>query len=125
MIPMLLGIIGFLIFYTLYATGRIKTSMTAMIFIIILITLGIGALWEIIEYSSDVFLYSNIPGWHHFQGNAQQDALNDTMTDLIDDMLGAIFGALLGLWVISKESYREKRLPELVKEVNNSLFKKS
>jgi hypothetical protein len=122
--PLFLGIIGFLIFYTMYVTKKIQTSMTAMMIIIIFITIGIGAAWEIFEYSSDVLIYPRVEGWHHFQGNAQQDALNDTMTDLIYDTLGSVFGALLGLWVMKKNYGKNGRMKELVDEVNETLDKK-
>jgi hypothetical protein len=123
LLPMFLGIIGFLIFYTLHVTEKLKTSITAMMFIIIFITLGLGALWEIFEYLSDIWLYPTIPGWHHFQGNAQQDSLTDTMTDLIDDTLGAVFGAFLGLWYMRKNYLRKNRATELVAEVDTILEK--
>lgn len=119
MLPMFLGIIGFLIFYTLHATGKLKTSISAMMLMIILITLGIGAAWEIFEYSSDVLISPHFPNWPHFQGNAQQEALTDTMTDLIDDTLGAVFGSLLGLWVIGKNYSKNGRMTALINEMND------
>jgi len=122
LLPMFLGIIGFLIFYSMYITGKLQTSIGAMFFIIIFITLGIGAMWEIMEYLSDVLLYPTIPGWHHFQGNAQQDALTDTMTDLIYDTLGAIFGSLLGFWFLRKKTKKNPRGQELIAEVDEILY---
>lgn len=124
MLPLFLGIIGFLIFYTLHVTEKLKTSLSAMMVIIILITMGIGAGWEIFEYLSDVFLAPNIEGWHHFQGNAQQDPLTDTMTDLIDDTLGAIFGAALGLWVMKRHYGNNGRMASLIDEVDKTFERK-
>lgn len=123
MMPMFLGILGFLVFYTLYITGKMKTSIFAMMFIIILITLGIGAAWEIVEYLSDVFLLPTIPGWHQFQGNPQQDALNDTMTDLIVDTLGGVFGALLALWLLGKQFSQTTRRDALLSEINAVFYR--
>jgi uncharacterized membrane protein YjdF len=121
MIPMFLGIIGFLVLYTLHMTGKLQTSITVMMILITLITLGIGAAWEILEYASDVLIAPRIPGWHHFQGNAQQDALTDTMTDLIYDTLGAVFGSLLGLWLLGKKIGTRRR--SLINEIDNMMYK--
>jgi hypothetical protein len=117
-LPLFLGFITFLIFYSMYVTGNFKTNLKFMVILIVLTALGIGALWEIFEYSSDVLLYPNIPGWHHFQGNAQQDALTDTMTDLIDDTIGGLFGALLGIWFIGRlENKNVARFNQLLQEI--------
>lgn len=123
-LPMFLGIIGFLIFYTMYVTQKLKTSIAGMMFIIIFITMGVGAAWEIVEYTSDQILAPRIEGWHHFQGNAQQDALTDTMTDLIVDTVGGVFGAFLGLWVMKKNYGKKGRMTELIGEVDETLDKK-
>lgn len=125
MLPFLVGLIGFMIAYTMYATGRLKTGATTTVLIIALLALGVGALWEIFEYMSDVLLYPNIPNWHHFQGNLQQVANNDTMTDLIDDLLGGIFGALLGMYYFQKSAeHNSRRLPEFINELSKGIFKK-
>jgi hypothetical protein len=123
-LPLFLGVIGFLIFFTLYATGKLKTSRSAMMVIIILITLGVGALWEIVEYANDVILWAHIPGWPHMQGNAQQDPFSDTMTDLVNDTIGAVFGALIGLWIIGRNYDKKGRMQGLVEEVSEILDKK-
>jgi hypothetical protein len=120
--PMFLGIMGFIIFYMLYATDRMTISTPAMLITIILISLGVGALWEIFEFLSDTLLLPIIPGWHQFQGSGAQSANVDTMTDLMYDLVGAISGALLGLWIIKFPNYRVNRLPELVKEVNDIFY---
>jgi len=124
MIPMFLGVIGFLIFYTLHITGKLKTSITIMMYIVILITIGLGAAWEVIEYSSDVILYPRIEDWHHFQGNDQQSPLDDTMTDLIDDTLGAIFGAFLSLWILGKDFSKNSRRQALLDEIGSMILRK-
>jgi uncharacterized membrane protein YjdF len=124
MLPMFLGILGFLIFYTMYITGKLKTSKKVMMFIVIFITIGIGGTWEIIEYTSDLFLVGKVSSIHHAQGNQQQDPLTDTMTDLIFDSLGAIFGSFLGLFVMRKNYGKNGRLTTLIDEVNQ-VFDKS
>jgi len=122
MIPMFLGLIGFIVVYTMHKMGKIETSKGVMVLLIFFVTLGIGALWEIFEYLSDEILYPRIDGWHHFQGSLTEDALHDTMNDLILDSLGAIVGATLGLVFISKaEKKHSTRLGEIVEEIAEQL----
>lgn len=124
MLPMFTGLIGFLIAYTMYALGRLKATGVSIIIVVALISLGIGALWEIIEYLNDILIYPWNP-WHHFQGNAQQDANTDTMTDLIDDLLGGIAGGFLGYYFMEKSGFkRSVRAAELTKELKDGLFGK-
>lgn len=104
LLPMFLGLISFLLLYTLQETGNLRVSKLAMVILTVLIALAIGALWEICEYLSDRIFYMIFDTWHHFQGNAQQSAIDDTMTDLIIDTLGGVFGAVLGLWFTSKKA---------------------
>lgn len=125
MLPFFVGVVAFLIYYTMYQTGRIKTSTGAAVLIIILITLGVGALWEIIEYFSDIFIYPHVPGWHHFQGNLVEDPWRDTMNDLVTDFLGGIFGSILCLWFLEKSRFKKgKRIHELTSELANDIFDK-
>ncbi len=125
MLPFFVGVVAFLIYYTMYQTGRIKTSTGAAVLIIILITLGVGALWEIIEYFSDIFIYPYVPNWHHFQGNLVEDPWRDTMNDLVTDFLGGIFGSILCLWFLEKSRFKKgKRIKELTSELANDIFDK-
>ncbi len=123
MFPFFVGFVAFLIAYVMYATKRLIISSVALVLLITLIALGVGAFWEILEYTSDRVIYPRVEGWHHFQGNAQQSANDDTMTDLVDDMLGGLFGALLGLYYINS-SHRKKslRLPDFVDEVAQEIY---
>ena len=52
-----IGFIGFLIIYLLLFTGRLHTSSLFNGVVILLATLGIGALWEITEYGLDLALH--------------------------------------------------------------------
>lgn len=124
--PVYMGLIGLLIVYTMYFTGRLKATMAVMLTLVVMIALAIGALWEIVEYLSDEILYPRIEGWHHFQGSLTEDALHDTMNDLIADTLGAIVGALLGAWLISRAIKTDRaRFPELLSEVDAELWGES
>jgi hypothetical protein len=122
----MIGFIGLLIVYTAYVYGKLKASLPVMAMLIILVTVGFGGLWEIVEYLSDTILYPRIPGWHHFQGSLTEDPLTDTMNDLIVDTIGAAAGALFGIWLIKRAQESEsERLPEMVSEIGSQVGPKS
>ena len=106
----------------MHQTGRVKCGTGVAVLFIILITLGIGAFWEIIEYANDMLIWPS-NHWHHFQGNALENGYFDTMNDLMVDILGGILGSLLGLWFLEKSRFKKsKRLDELTREVANDLL---
>jgi hypothetical protein len=111
-LPFFLGYITALLAYTMYVTGNLRAKVAPAFVIIILVTLGIGALWEIVEYASDVFLGT------YLQGSLTANPLVDTMNDLIVDTLGGIFGALLALRFIRSEAGdKSSRLTSLTGEI--------
>lgn len=118
MLPMFMGVIGFMIFYTMYRTGKLYTTTRIMMVLVFFLTLGIGAAWEIVEYSSDQIIYPRVEGWHKFQGSLTEDPLHDTMNDLIADAAGGILGIVLALrYVTWANVHGKKRLDQLVKEL--------
>lgn len=126
MIPFFIGYLGFLLAYVMYRTGHLKAPMPVIIALIIVIALGLGAMEEIGEYLSDELVYPNVQGWHHFQGNAQEDPHHDTMNDLIADTLGGVFGAFLGVWFIGIQAKAQSpRLNKFVSEVEAMFTEKS
>lgn len=84
------GFIGFLVVYLLLFTSRLRTSPWFNGVLIFLVTLGIGALWEIVEYGLDSMLHRGA------QGSPIMGPLDDTMWDLILDGGGGALGAVLG-----------------------------
>jgi hypothetical protein len=120
--PFLISVMGFTIAYSLFFSGKLKVSTGTMIFFVILITLGIGAFWEIIEYSSDKYLLPNIENWHRFQGTSPENANSDTMNDIVNDFLGGIVGAIVASRYILEAKYN-KRLNELLREIVQHFFK--
>lgn len=86
----LIGIIAFLFVYALQLTGRLRTAMVANIFVIFLLSLGIGSLWEIAEYATDLIFQEGA------QGSPALSPLDDTMWDLVLDGAGGLLGGLLG-----------------------------
>lgn len=87
---LLIGILAFLIVYALQLTGRLRTSAVANAFAIVLLALGVGALWEIAEYAADAVFGQGA------QGSPVMAPLDDTMWDLILDGVGGAVGGTLG-----------------------------
>lgn len=112
MLPFFLGFIATMFAYTLRATGALKVGLAPTMFVVFMTTLGIGAIWEIIEYLADVFLGT------YLQGSHTASPLVDTMNDLIVDTLGGVFGALLTLFFIRRDGKDKKsRLYDLALEI--------
>lgn len=88
--PIMLSWLAFLGLYALHATGRLLVSTGLLIGATILLTLGIGALWEIGEYLSDLFVGRGA------QGSPTMNPLDDTMVDLMFDAAGGVIGGIAG-----------------------------
>lgn len=103
----------------MYRTGKLHTTTRMMMVLVFFLTLGIGAAWEIVEYSSDQIIYPRVEGWHKFQGSLTEDPLHDTMNDLIADAAGGILGIILALrYVTWANMHNKRRLGQLVKELS-------
>jgi hypothetical protein len=92
----LLAMVSFLAIYTLRMTCRIQTGFVLNVTGIFLLTLGAGALWEILEFGADAFFDQGA------QGSPLMAPLDDTMWDLIVDGLGGLLGGFLGAWYMRK-----------------------
>jgi uncharacterized membrane protein YjdF len=80
-----------LIYFLIRTTISFYSNSRAFIFILVLsLGISIGAIFEIVEFSSDVIFNTN-----------HQKGLTDTNLDLIFDVLGAIFASF---FVILKEN---------------------
>lgn len=119
--PFLISVMGFTIAYALFFSGKLKVSTGTMILFVIIVTLGIGAFWEIIEFLSDKYLLPNIDNWHRFQGTNAENAITDTMDDLVNDLIGGIVGAVIASRYIIEAKYN-KRMKELLKEIVKHFF---
>jgi hypothetical protein len=103
----LIGMIGFLAIYVLHLTGDRGFHPWLDAVAILLVTLGIGALWEISEYFVDqVFSRTS-------QGSPNMNPLDDTMIDLILDGLGALIAAIIGPRYIRRAAHHRAQLLEL------------
>lgn len=78
----ILGFIGFLIVFILNYEEKVKMYMSPKIMAVFAFTfaLSIGSIWEIVEFSIDNLLGTNM----------QKSGLVDTMWDLIVDTIGAL-----------------------------------
>jgi hypothetical protein len=78
-------------------------------------TLGIGALWEIVEYGADQLIYGRIPSIQRQQGSPTLDPLDDTMIDLIVNLAGGVAGAIIGgLYIRYSRRTHSRRFVEVM-----------
>jgi len=104
----LIGLIGFLSIYVLRATGRTNLRPWIDGVLILFMTLGVGALWEISEYAVD-HLFGRTT-----QGSPMMGPLDDTMIDLILDGVGGVVAAVLGPLYMRYSARSRQRARELV-----------
>jgi uncharacterized membrane protein YjdF len=119
----LLGIVGFLLVHVLNETEDIGVHMKPgfVAFFAFLFAVGMGALWEIFEFSMDSFFGMNMQ--KPMLGDPS--GLTDTMWDLIVDTLGALIIAVLGYSFIKtsgNNSFLERWIHSFI-EKNPRLFK--
>lgn len=115
-LPFFIGFIAAMLAYTMQVTGTLRASLLPTMFVIVMIALGIGAIWEIIEYLADVFLGT------YLQGSLTASPLVDTMNDLILDLAGGLFGALFALRYVRRDRNKKtSRLNDMVKEIKNAI----
>lgn len=84
------GMLGFLAVYVLHFTGKFSARKLVTGIMIVLLTLGVGAFWEILEYMADGFFAKGV------QSSPLLAPLDDTMWDLILDGVGGVIGGVLG-----------------------------
>jgi len=121
----LLGIIGFLLVYVLNETEQIQLNMRPgfIAFFAFLFALGIGALWEIIEFTMDSLFNTDMQ--KVMLGDTS--GLTDTMWDLIVDALGALVISVLGygyLKATQDESFLGRWIRKFIKS-NPRFFKQN
>lgn len=109
----LFAIVSFLGVYTLEMTGKIRTGVLLNVAGIFLITLGIGALWEILEFASDALFAQGA------QGAPSMSPLEDTMWDLIVDGAGGLIGGILGAWYMKRSRRSLERWRQFVTVVSS------
>lgn len=88
------GLVGFLLLFVYYVHNTLKLPKGIILFFTFFFCLGVGALWEIIEYGID----------HAFGTNMQVNSLDDTMIDLMLNGLGAFVSITFCSIYMSKTS---------------------
>ena len=113
----LLGILGFLLVYVLNEKEDVELDLHPkfIAFFAFLFAMGMGAIWEICEFTADQILGTNM----------QKSGLADTMWDLIVDGIGALTISILGwgfLKTRDRDSFLEKWIDSFI-EKNPRLFR--
>lgn len=104
-----LGFVGFLIPYSLYKTGKIKTDPFFIVLFGFCFALSLGALWEIFEFLMDHFLGTNMQKardlelvYGYFDTRL---GVIDTMYDLILDAGGALIASVAGYFYLKRGEF--------------------
>ena len=106
--PVLITFVGFLILYVMYFTGRLQATPLVFGVVLLLVTLGLGGVWEIAEYASDsIFGYTA-------QGSPTLSPFEDTMWDMALDLLGVV-GAIVGsLYIRDSRKTKNRRFDTMM-----------
>lgn len=93
-------IIAFLAFISIYILDEfwdgLKMDTYAMAFIVVVLAIALGVVWEFAEWTSDIVF-----------GTYEQWGYNDTIKDLFVDMIAGIVMATLGLTLIKRGDFEE------------------
>lgn len=120
----LLGIVGFLLVHLLNETEDIGIHMNPgfVAFFAFLFALGVGALWELVEFAMDTFFGMNMQ--KAMLGDAS--GLTDTMLDLLVDALGALVITTYGyvhLSTADRDSFLRRWISAFIRN-NPGLFRR-
>jgi uncharacterized membrane protein YjdF len=120
----LLGILGFLLVHVMNQMERIHIHLKPgfVAFFAFMFALGVGALWEIFEFTMDSVFGMNMQ--KPMLGDPS--GLTDTMWDLIVDALGALIVSVLGWRYLNnpeQDSFLERWITGFI-ERNPRFFRK-
>ena len=109
------GLMGFLLVFMLFEGDRFAAPPSAIAVITFCVAMTIGALWEVFEYSMDVF----------FGVNMQKSGLDDTMGDLIVNGLGSLAASLFGYLYLAHNAggWVARRLSQFI-DMNRKFYRK-
>ena len=109
-------IIAFLSLVSIYILDEFWDGLNmdkyAMAFIVVILTISLGVIWELAEWSSDIAF-----------GTYEQWGYNDTIKDLFVDMIAGLGVAILGIMLIRHGDFDELT-GDLSKGIGNIFFKK-
>jgi len=94
----MISALAFMFVFTLYYTRRIRLSLVSMAIFIVMVAIGLGGIWEILEWSLD-----------KIAGTKAQAGLDDTMVDMILDLGGGIIAAIGGTLYVRWSKPRHQR----------------
>jgi len=120
-IPFLIGVISYIVVYTLYATKRLQAPKRVIIFLVLAITMAFGAIWELAEYANDMIVLKVFPNWHKMQGSGKEDPYFDTMNDLLADVFGAILGSIFAMKFLLNDT-KNKKTKRLLNEISHKIL---
>ena len=113
MIPAITSFMGVLLVYIGYRFGKFKASYLMSGIIIVFVTIGLGAVLEVLEYSYNHFIGPAINFYITqgalTRGSSLLDPFTDTMTNLMVDIIGAVIGAILGVWILIRHEKNNKK----------------
>jgi len=112
----LVAFLAFVVIYILhvYWEGLIMDKY-AMAFVVVLLTISMGVIWEFNEWITDIFVYG---GLH------EQWGYNDTIKDLFIDMIAGIVMAIIGVNMIKKGSF-DQMTREFGKQIDKKIISKT
>ena len=88
------GLTGFLFVFMLFDGDRLAAPPSAIAFITFCVAMTVGAIWEVFEFTMDLF----------FGLNMQKSGLDDTMGDLIINAVGGLIASLTGYFYLVRNS---------------------
>jgi len=97
----IIGFIGFIVIYRINHNYSMDLNPLLVSMFSFTFAVTLGVMWEILEFSSDVFLGTanqkwNLPETEKLIGKAYQGSgLRDTMSDLIVDSIGALITSII------------------------------
>jgi hypothetical protein len=107
----LIGAIGFLAVYVLHRTYRTRFHPWLFGIAVLLVTLGVGALWEIAEYVVDEAF------GRASQTSPGMNRIDDTMFDLVLDGIGGVVGAVVGTLYMQRSRRSRRRVARLARDI--------
>lgn len=119
----IIGFIGFIMIYKINHKYSMDISPLLVAVFSFTFAVTMGVFWEILEFTSDVFLGTanqkwNLPDTEILIGKVYQGSgLRDTMSDLIVSSIGAFITSIIAYFMFKNE--KEKILKEMKKIIPN------
>ncbi|OQY09474.1 MAG: hypothetical protein B6I29_03350 [Marinitoga sp. 4572_148] len=98
-----------------FSRQKIPTLIIKVNFYTFSVSLAMGTIWEIFEFTSDL-MFAGYPGYRL----AQEGSLFDTMMDLIYDSFGSIAGILI-FWMLLKRLNKNRDIYLLLEKIGLAL----